>query len=172
MECFLLHNLKVHNMVFLADENFPVPSYLYLLENGYDIKHIGIINASISDEEVIILAIQEERILLTFDAAVSIRVQKNSGANNVPQSTTTVSRLFPSPANAVVNLEIVSQQDAIARINITNRQGTVVKNLELFVFEGQNQIELDIEDLPEGIYFLQFISANTTNFFPFVKAIR
>ena len=55
--------------LLLADENFPKTSYRYLVEQGYDIKHIieeGL--ASILDEEVLALALREERIIVTFDS--------------------------------------------------------------------------------------------------------
>ena len=55
--------------LLLADENFPKTSYLFLREQGHDIKHIvdeGL--ASILDERVLELAITERRIIITFDS--------------------------------------------------------------------------------------------------------
>ena len=51
----------------LANENFPYKSIVYLLENGYDITSIGIDNPSILDAEVMLIAMKEERVILTFD---------------------------------------------------------------------------------------------------------
>ncbi|MEM8525387.1 MAG: DUF5615 family PIN-like protein [Bacteroidota bacterium] len=55
-------------LLLLADENFPFASYKYLVEQQYDIKHIAVDHASIKDYEVINIAIEEERIILTFDS--------------------------------------------------------------------------------------------------------
>ena len=55
-------------MKLLANENFPLKSYKALQENGYDIKHIGLELPSITDEEVMTIAIEEGRIILTFDS--------------------------------------------------------------------------------------------------------
>ena len=52
----------------LADENFPVASYRLLLENGWDIVHVGIENPSIEDNEVIEQSIEEQRVIITFDS--------------------------------------------------------------------------------------------------------
>ena len=54
-------------MKLLANENFPLKSVTYLQEKGFDIKAIGIDNPSIKDSEVMDIAIQEQRLILTFD---------------------------------------------------------------------------------------------------------
>ena len=55
-------------MKFLANENFPASSFRVLKNNKWDIEHIGETNMGISDEEVIDLSIQENRIIITFDS--------------------------------------------------------------------------------------------------------
>ena len=54
-------------MKLLANENFPLKSVTYLKVKGFDIKAIGIDNPSIKDSEVMDIAIQEQRLILTFD---------------------------------------------------------------------------------------------------------
>lgn len=54
-------------MKLLANENFPLKSILYLRSKGFDIASIGIDNPSIKDHEVMTIAIEEERIIVTFD---------------------------------------------------------------------------------------------------------
>lgn len=54
-------------MKLLANENFPYKSIIYLLEKGYDIISIGMDNPSILDAEVMLIAMKEERVILTFD---------------------------------------------------------------------------------------------------------
>ena len=55
-------------MRLLADENFPYPSVKLLRASGHDTKAIQEISPSISDPEVLALAVAENRILLTFDS--------------------------------------------------------------------------------------------------------
>jgi predicted nuclease of predicted toxin-antitoxin system len=54
-------------MKLLANENFPLASVKYLEANGFDIRAIGIDNPSVLDREVMEMAINENRIILTFD---------------------------------------------------------------------------------------------------------
>ncbi len=54
-------------MKLLANENFPLRSVKILDDAGFDIKYIGIDYAAIPDSEVMALAINEDRTILTFD---------------------------------------------------------------------------------------------------------
>ena len=54
-------------MKLLANENFPTDSYYYLKLKGFDVIAIGIDYSGITDEEVMMLAIKEDRLILTFD---------------------------------------------------------------------------------------------------------
>ena len=49
-------------MKLLANENFPLSSYHILKDKGYDIKHIGIEVPSVSDREVMEIAMNENQI--------------------------------------------------------------------------------------------------------------
>lgn len=53
---------------FLADENFPHPSFRLLVAEGVNVLHVGIDFPSISDNSVIKIASDEQRILLTLDS--------------------------------------------------------------------------------------------------------
>ena len=54
-------------MKLLANENFPYSSIYYLRDKGFDVLSIGIDNPSIKDSEIMAIAINEERTILTFD---------------------------------------------------------------------------------------------------------
>ena len=54
-------------MKLLANENFPYKSIYYLKEKGYDVLSIGMDNPSILDSEIMKIAIDEERMIMTFD---------------------------------------------------------------------------------------------------------
>ncbi|WP_192823346.1 DUF5615 family PIN-like protein [Rufibacter sp. LB8] len=54
-------------MKLLANENFPKASVLALRKHGYDVLSIGEDNPSIQDDEVINIALKEERLIVTFD---------------------------------------------------------------------------------------------------------
>ncbi len=52
---------------YIADENFPYPSFEFLLSNGIDIIHVGTQFPSIADYDVIEIAVKENRLLITLD---------------------------------------------------------------------------------------------------------
>src|SRR5688500_15926428 len=52
---------------YIADENFPYPSFEVLVSNGIDIIHVGTHFPSIADHKVIEIAGQENRLLVTLD---------------------------------------------------------------------------------------------------------
>ena len=54
-------------MKLLANKNFPADSFYYLKAKGFDVKSVGIDYAGITDEEVMHLAMEENRTILTFD---------------------------------------------------------------------------------------------------------
>jgi predicted nuclease of predicted toxin-antitoxin system len=54
-------------MKLLANENFPYKSIHYLKEKGYNVLSIGMDNPSIRDSEIMEIAINEERTIVTFD---------------------------------------------------------------------------------------------------------
>lgn len=51
----------------LANENFPAASVEHLRATGYDVNYIAEGFKSISDEAIMLMAIAEERTILTFD---------------------------------------------------------------------------------------------------------
>ncbi|WKN41673.1 DUF5615 family PIN-like protein [Tunicatimonas pelagia] len=55
-------------MELLANENIPLASVIYLRSQGFDIKSIGIDHLGISDEEVMDIAIEENRTIVTHDS--------------------------------------------------------------------------------------------------------
>jgi predicted nuclease of predicted toxin-antitoxin system len=53
--------------MFLANENFPVPSIDLLRNNDYGVRSIQEASPGISDEEVLNIAVNDNFIILTFD---------------------------------------------------------------------------------------------------------
>lgn len=51
----------------LADENFPSASIDVLTLSGFDTRSVLKQNPGISDKEIVVLANQENRLILTFD---------------------------------------------------------------------------------------------------------
>ena len=54
-------------MKLLANENVPLPTVEELRRQGHDIRSVSLDSPGIPDEEVLLRAHREERVLLTFD---------------------------------------------------------------------------------------------------------
>ncbi|NQZ79274.1 MAG: DUF5615 family PIN-like protein [Ekhidna sp.] len=54
-------------MKFLANENVPIASVNYLKSKGFDITSIGIEYSGTADEDVMKLAMEQERTIITYD---------------------------------------------------------------------------------------------------------
>lgn len=54
-------------MRFLADENFPLPSVSWLRQVGYDVAAVILDSPGTADRDILTRAIDEDRIVLTFD---------------------------------------------------------------------------------------------------------
>ncbi len=54
-------------MKFLADENIPKASIDFLKDHGFDIGFIGMDHPSIKDQEVMQLAVEQGRTIITLD---------------------------------------------------------------------------------------------------------
>ena len=54
-------------MLFLADENFPVEISDAIRHAGHDVAWVGDLNPGITDEDVVALAAESGRTILTFD---------------------------------------------------------------------------------------------------------
>jgi predicted nuclease of predicted toxin-antitoxin system len=54
-------------MQLIADENFPLISIRLLRQAGYDISSVTEDSSGIEDTEVLARAVNEQRIILTFD---------------------------------------------------------------------------------------------------------
>ena len=70
-------------MKFLANENFPLPSTKLLRELGFDVKSIAEEMFGISDNEVVTVAQNEQRIILTFDSDYGEIIYRH-GLDNPP----------------------------------------------------------------------------------------
>jgi hypothetical protein len=115
----------------------------------------------------------------TSAATYIIRVFGYSGANNATQcynlniqasstpfrtsgSETSIStdevsvlKVYPNPANDILNLEFNSLTDAIISISVTDLVGKTVLNAQKAGVTGMNNFEISLKDLNRGVYFVE-----------------
>jgi hypothetical protein len=70
--------------------------------------------------------------------------------------------LQPNPANMSVTMKFSSAGESSAQIRMFDYTGREVKTSEVALNEGVNSIEMPVTDLPDGFYFIQVSTGNTT----------
>ncbi|WKZ59859.1 MAG: DUF5615 family PIN-like protein [Cyclobacteriaceae bacterium] len=111
-------------MKFLANENFPLKSVLYLQNKGFDIQAIGVDNPSIEDNVVMEIAIREKRTILTFDRDYGELIFKH---NYQPQKGVIYLRLdqydADEPGRLIEELILKNEFDFDNALTVLDRSG-------------------------------------------------
>jgi hypothetical protein len=102
----------------------------------------------------------------TFSTAPAI---SSAGGNTVTKSyydedseeTEETLFLYPSPANTFINMEMFSNADTEASIMITDMNGRIIQQKNIYLTSGDNSSEINTADLSEGIYFVSVISSQS-----------
>ena len=63
--------------------------------------------------------------------------------------------LYPNPAQELVNVQVQLERSADYDLRIIDQQNRVLQLQSLSLRVGENQLQLDVNDLPGGIYYLQ-----------------
>ncbi|MFZ7115019.1 MAG: T9SS type A sorting domain-containing protein [Bacteroidota bacterium] len=66
--------------------------------------------------------------------------------------------IFPNPAKENLTLSFFSLEETKSTIDFIDLGGRVVKQLTPFFIDGDNEIYIDTQDLPNGIYFIRLVT--------------
>lgn len=69
----------------------------------------------------------------------------------------TTMEMFPNPASNRVTIQYNNDQEEAAKVEIFDMQGKEVRNYRLLLYKGSNKFDLDLTDLPSGVYNVQII---------------
>ena len=71
--------------------------------------------------------------------------------------------LYPNPASAFLNLEMADSDNGRLMIELCDMLGRTVRNIT--VSELQNKVQLDVSDLPSGMYSIGVFAHSNKNVF-------
>jgi hypothetical protein len=63
--------------------------------------------------------------------------------------------LFPNPANDLLNISFISEMDEEYTLNIIDITGRCISSYTKNAVEGENETQLDLRDLKQGVYIVQ-----------------
>lgn len=70
-------------------------------------------------------------------------------------------QIYPNPTSDIINLIIKSAEVGQMNIDIINLSGKAFKSWQLQKLQGDYYIEIEINDLPEGLYIIQLVQGNS-----------
>lgn len=77
--------------------------------------------------------------------------------------------LFPNPVNSELTLSIGATSGAMVEIRIVNVQGKTVCIRKEHILPGNNQITMQLSDLPQGLYICRINDGKNTETRKFLK---
>ena len=102
----------------------------------------------------------ENRFELIFSqAAAGLNTELSSNNNFM---------VFPNPANDILNLSLTSTQEDNYSFSILNQLGETISNGQLD-FNSKRTHALNIENLSNGVYFIQVKNAKSAQTIKFIK---
>jgi hypothetical protein len=75
--------------------------------------------------------------------------------------------IFPNPASDKINISFDEPLDAEVRVFLHDSQGKLVKTD--VIENATTQTEMNLQDIPAGIYYLKLIKGNLSNVYKVVK---
>lgn len=70
--------------------------------------------------------------------------------------------IFPNPATEMTSVLVNSAKSFDSQLIVFNSIGAVVYQKQVAIVEGKNKIEVNVENLPVGVYFTSIKTAETT----------
>jgi hypothetical protein len=75
--------------------------------------------------------------------------------------------IYPNPANNILNVGVSSSLEGIVTITVVDVNGTALFTKTLG--SGETNTQINIANLPAGVYFVKIISSNSSTVRKFVK---
>ena len=77
--------------------------------------------------------------------------------------------IYPNPANDEINVYVSLNNEENTVINVLDISGKVVKTIDLGTVNGERTIQVGLEDLTSGVYFIELVNSTERQVKKFVK---
>jgi Secretion system C-terminal sorting domain/Ig-like domain CHU_C associated len=72
--------------------------------------------------------------------------------------------IYPNPTSRLVNINLFAQQKSTVTFKIIDFSGRIFKQIESNLNLGANQFEIDLDDLPKGVYIFQLFNEKNLDY--------
>ncbi|HIN38911.1 MAG TPA: T9SS type A sorting domain-containing protein, partial [Flavobacteriales bacterium] len=80
--------------------------------------------------------------------------------------------VYPNPSNSLFNVTYFAQEIENVQIRILNSIGEVIFRKHVSNISGENNIALNLENVPESIYIIELINSNNDRYTKRVHIIK
>ena len=87
---------------------------------------------------------------------------------HIPKGTD-IQSIAPNPTNGFTQINLLATDNLQAEISITNATGSILLSQKQNFVQGENKVDLQLADLPQGCYFVQIKTAKGVVTKPIVK---
>lgn len=143
-----------------ADE---VVEYYSNLPRQYFIKINGVsgANSNTNCYKLLVKNIPRKNTIATFPSKTSVAAEENVFSNL---------NIYPNPALDYLRLDFDATAPQSARMHIMDISGKIIYTENIQTIEGQNNMEVDVHMLQDGMYILQILQDNKILTKKFVKS--
>ncbi len=75
----------------------------------------------------------------------------------------TVGQIFPNPVTSSSNINVTLNNATDLKVNIVNQLGQKISSTVYKLTEGSHRLQLDVANLPAGIYFVKIVPQDHIN---------
>ncbi len=103
--------------------------------------------------------------------SVTVTVPSNTSNTGLAEKTNNGVKIsvVPSPANSFIKIENKGVENLESKIEIYNTLGAVIKTVSNLDFNANSSVNVEVSDLPNGVYFIKFKSKNSDLVKSFIK---
>lgn len=113
------------------------------------------LNLSITENQLSYICVE---IIPAIEGLEDSNPANNSRCEDFSDDGLVVSRPYPNPVTGVIRMNVVTETGQPLTVRLINSTGGLAKSYDLLLRDGFNEINLNVDDLTQGIYFLQIPS--------------
>lgn len=113
------------------------------------------LNLSITENQLSYICVE---IIPAIEGLEDSNPANNSRCEDFSDDGLVVSHPYPNPVTGVIHMNVVTETGQPLTVRLINSTGGLAKSYDLLLRDGFNEISLNVDDLTQGIYFLQIPS--------------